>query len=118
MARIAIDLAEDALDGFVINPEKRGVILRPSIVQGLERAVTDGLTLRAFWDACRDAWTQSKRREIRARPFAQLGEGVPSALSGIVEQTVGVREDDDAAVSFDWKLLGHEQLFVFDPPTG
>ncbi|AXL10892.1 sigma-70 family RNA polymerase sigma factor [Microbacterium foliorum] len=118
LARIAIDLAEDALDAFVINPEKRGVILRPSIVQGLERAVTDGVTLRAFWDACRDAWTQSKRREIRARPFAQLGEGVPSALSGIVEQTVGVREGDDAAVSFDWKLLDHEQLFVFDPPTG
>lgn len=118
LARIAIDLAEDALDAIVINPEKRGVVLRPSIVQGLERAVTEGLTLQVFWDVCRDTWTQSKRREVKAKPFAQLGEGVPTALSGIVEQTVGVREDGDAAVSFDWKLLDYEQLFAFDPPTG
>lgn len=117
LARIAIDLAEDGLDAIVINPEKRGVVLRPSIVQGLERAATDGLTLRGFWDACREAWTQSKRREVKAKPFAQLGEGVPTTLSGIVEQTEGAREDD-AAVSFDWKLLDYEQLFAFDPPTG
>ena len=118
LARISIDLSEDALDAIVINPEKRGVVLRPSIVQGLERAATEGLTLRVFWDVCRDAWTQSKRREVKARPFAQMGEGVPTALGGIVEQTVGVREDDDAAVSFDWKLLNHEQLFAFDPRAG
>lgn len=44
LARIAIDLAEDALDAFVINPEKRGVILRPEHRAGLsERSPTGDL---------------------------------------------------------------------------
>lgn len=118
LARIAIDLTDDALAAIAINPEKRGVVFRPSAVQGLERAVTDGLTLRMFWDTCRDVWNASKRRELKARPFAQPGEGAPSALSEIFERSVGVRDDGGVELSFDWKRLEYVQLFTFDPPTG
>lgn len=118
LARIAIDVTADLLRVIAINPEKRGVVLRPEAVQALEQAVTGGLTLRRYFDDCREVLRESKRREIKAKPVARLGGGVPIGLGGIVAQTVGEREDSDVALSFDWAPLDESQLFAFEPPTG
>ena len=118
LARIAIEITDDALDAIVVTPEKTSVVLRPPVIQGLEQAATDGFTLRMFWDVCRGALDDSKRRDLTARPVAPVGAGVPTGLASIVEQTIGVREDGGVSLSFAWRDLEHEQLFAFEPPTG
>lgn len=118
LGRVAIDVTDDALSSIVINPEKTGVVLRADAVQALEQAATDGISLRDFWDTCRSTLYESKRRDLRARPVAQPGEGVPSSIGPIVENSIGTRDDGGVALSFGWRDLKYEQLFAFEPPTG
>jgi len=118
LARVAIDLTDDVLDAVAINPEKRGVVLRPSAVQALESAVNEGFTMRGFWDEARGVLSGSRRRMTGPRPVANVGDGSPSALRAVVEQTVGARDDRDVGISFDWAYMPVGQLFVFEPPTG
>lgn len=118
LARMSIDITDDVLNAVVINPEKRGIVLRPEALQAMVRTATAGLTLRRFWDESREALAESKRRrEVKAKPVAQLGDGVPAGISGIIDRTVGVRASD-VALSFDWRELDYPQLFAFEPPTG
>ncbi|WP_173024311.1 sigma-70 family RNA polymerase sigma factor [Microbacterium oryzae] len=117
LARAVIELAPDALDAVAMNAEKRGVVLRPSALQALERARTDGFSLKAYFDDARDVWRQGQQRELRAQPFAAVGEGAPSGLESLVQKTLGVR-DDAVAISFGWLDLAPGQLYSFEPATG
>src|SRR5690606_17656733 len=100
-----------------MNAEKRGVVLRPSAMQALERARTDGFSLRAYFDDAREIWRRGRQRERRAQPFAAVGEGAPSRRDSLVLTTLGVR-NAAAAVSFDWVELAPGQLYSFEPVTG
>lgn len=117
LARAVIELTPDVLDAVAMNAEKRGVVLRPSAMQALERARTDGFSLRAYFDDAREIWRRGQQREVRAQPFAAVGEGAPSGLESLVQRTLGVR-NDAAAVSFDWVDLAPGQLYSFEPFTG
>jgi RNA polymerase sigma factor (sigma-70 family) len=117
LARAVIELTPDVLDAVAMNAEKRGVVLRPSAMQALERARTDGFSLRAYFDDAREVWRRGQQRESRAQPFAAVGEGAPSGLESLVRKTLGVR-DDAAAISFDWLDLTPQHLYSFEPATG
>ncbi|MEJ6555550.1 sigma-70 family RNA polymerase sigma factor [Microbacterium esteraromaticum] len=118
LARIVLDVGDAALGSVSINPEKRGVVLRPTALSALEGAVSSGFTLRSFWDDARGAWEASRRREMKAQPVAAPGEGAPAALRAIVEQTVGVKDDGTVGISFDWTEMPEGQLFAFEPALG
>jgi len=117
LARAVIDLTPDALGAVVMNAEKRGVLLRPSAMQAIERARTDGFSLKAYLEDAQEAWRRVRRRELRAQPFAAAGEGAPSGLESLAQKTVGIR-DDAPAISFDWIDLDPRQLYSFEPVTG
>lgn len=118
LARVALDLGDEALDSVAINPEKKGVVLRPEALRGLSEAVGAGFTLRTFWDDARETWEQSRRREIKAQTVAAPGAGAPAALRTIVEQTVGVNAEGEVGISFAWMEMPEGQLFAFEPATG
>lgn len=117
LARAAIELTPDVLGAVVMNAEKRGVVLRPSAMQALERARTDDFSLTGYFNDAAEAWRRGRPREFRPLPFAALGEGAPSGLESLVEKTVGVR-DDATAISFGWGDLLPRQLYSFEPLTG
>ncbi|WP_374975020.1 sigma-70 family RNA polymerase sigma factor [Microbacterium trichothecenolyticum] len=117
LARAVIELTSDVLDAVAMNAEKRGVVLRPSAMQALEHARTDGFSLKAYFDDAREVWRRGQQRELRAQPFAAVGEGAPSGLESLVEKTLGVR-DDAPAISFGWVELAPRQLYSFEPLTG
>ncbi|MFL0410882.1 sigma-70 family RNA polymerase sigma factor [Microbacterium paludicola] len=117
LARAVIELTPDILDAVAMNAEKRGVVLRPSAMQALERARTDGFSMRAYFDEAREIWRRGRQRELRAQSFAAAGEGAPSGLEALVQKTLGVR-DDAAAISFGWVDLAPRQLYSFEPVTG
>lgn len=118
LARVALDVGEEALDVVVINPEKRGVVLRPAALQALSEAASSGFTLHSFWEEARGVWDASRRREAKAQPVTAPGEGAPAALRAIVEQTVGVRDDGAVEISFAWMMMPEGQLFAFEPASG
>ena len=117
LARAAIDLSPDVLDAVAMNAEKRGVVLRPSAMQALERARTDGFSLKTYVDDAREVWRRGQQRDLRAQPFASVGDGAPSGLESLLERSLGVR-DNSAAISFDWVSLPPNQLYLFEPVTG
>lgn len=117
LARAVIELTPDVQDAVAMNAEKRGVVLRPSAMQALDRARTDGFSLKAYFDDAQEVWRRGQERELRARPFAGVGDGAPSVLASLVQKTLGVR-DDAATISFDWVDLAPLQLYSFDPTSG
>ncbi|MBD3752083.1 MAG: sigma-70 family RNA polymerase sigma factor [Micrococcales bacterium] len=117
LARAVIDLTPEALDAVAMNAEKRGVVLRPAALQAIERARTDGFSLRSFLDEAREVWRRAHQRDLAPQPFAAAGAGAPDGLAELVESTVGVREDA-AELAFDWAQLEPRQLYAFEPATG
>ncbi|MEX0153486.1 sigma-70 family RNA polymerase sigma factor [Microbacterium sp. LMI1-1-1.1] len=117
LARAMIDLTPDVLNAVAMNAEKRGIVLRPSAMQAIERARIDGFSLKAFFDDAREVWRSGQQRELRAQPFAGLGDGAPSGLGSLVKNTVGVRADAPS-ISFSWVDLAPRQLYSFEPATG
>ncbi|MEJ1155142.1 sigma-70 family RNA polymerase sigma factor [Microbacterium marmarense] len=117
LARAVLELSPDVLDAVAMNAEKRGVVLRPSAMQALERARTDGFSLKAYFDDAREVWRRGQQRELRAQPFAAVGEGAPSGLESLVQTTLGIR-DDAVAISFGWVDLAPRQLYQFEPVAG
>lgn len=116
LARVAVELTEDMLDGVAINPEKRGVVLRPIAIQALESASGDGITFRRFLEDVREVWAGSQQRNAGPRPVAAVGEGAPQGLREHFEDWIGIRHG--AAISFSWAPLEPRQLFGFEPTSG
>ncbi|GAA1938991.1 sigma-70 family RNA polymerase sigma factor [Agromyces allii] len=115
LARIAIDLDEAALAAVAINPEKRGVVLRPDFVNALESAIDGehGTGFRAYLDAARDTLRTANARRLGPKPLTALAGGLPDAVRAAVNEVVGIRPDVIPA-RIRWRVLEEDRLFRFD----
>lgn len=114
LARVAIDLDEAALDAVAINPEKRGVVLRPDFVQALEVAGSvDGTTFRTFLDDARDTLQAANVRRTGPKPITALSEGLTDVACEAVHEILGAR-DDTRPAAIRWRTLEEDRLFAFD----
>ncbi|WP_108249959.1 sigma-70 family RNA polymerase sigma factor [Planctomonas deserti] len=114
LARVAIDLPDGAQRSIVINPEKRGVVLRADFVQALETAVSlEGVNFRQFVTDAAETLRTSNARKVGPKPVTDLDTGLTPVLRDALREGLGVRESV-APASIRWCVLDDERLFKFD----
>ena len=115
LARAVIELDESLLDAVAINPEKRGVVLRPDFVHALEVGVAaDGTTFRAFLEEARNVFrVANSRRPTGPQPVTPPGSGLPRVAVAEIHESLGVRDGEDP-VHVGWVGLGEERLFLYE----
>ena len=114
LARVIINVSPDLLGALKMNPEKRGVILRPNLLQAIDTASSqDGTTFRSYLDAARATIKQSNSRKPSVKPVTAVEFGLPDAVTATLTQTLRTREDTRAA-AIRWRVLDEDRLFVFD----
>jgi RNA polymerase sigma factor (sigma-70 family) len=116
LARVAIELSEAVLKSVAINPEKRGVVLRPDFVAAIDTAISyDGrTTFRGYLDDAREVMQQANVRQAAGpRPVTELGVGFAPETVEDAGTLLGFRTDR-AAASVGWRVLEDDRLFHFD----
>lgn len=117
LARAVVDLNADALTAVAINPEKRGVHLRPVAVNAIEVAASSEFSMRAYWRDARALWQRSQQRDNTPPPVAPIGDHFPTRVANIVQAAFSTR-GDAPSISFDWSPLPIDQLYSFDLNSG
>lgn len=114
LARVAIELSDASERSIVINPEKRGVVLRADFVQALEYAASsEGVTFRRFLRDAVETLRASNTRKAGPKPVTDLDAGLTPLVRDALRAAVGVRESV-APASIRWCLLDDDRLFRFD----
>lgn len=114
LARVAVDVAVEALGAVRINPEKHGVVLTADGVHAVERAVAeDGQGFRSFLTAAKEVFRLGSKRERGPKPVARIAEGLPQAVIGAMDEEFGFR-DDGNNLRVLWKPLGRGRLFELE----
>jgi RNA polymerase sigma factor (sigma-70 family) len=115
LARAVVELTPDLLADVTMNPEKRGVLLRPALVHAIEGAVdgTGDVTFHAYLDDARQIMQVTNKREARIKPVTPAGHGLSDAVAFSVSEQLGHRTDALPA-SIKWRTLEEGRLFQFD----
>ncbi|MCU0114876.1 sigma-70 family RNA polymerase sigma factor [Curtobacterium poinsettiae] len=117
LARAVVDLNAEAMTAVAINPEKRGVYLRPVAVNAIELAASSDFSLHSYWRDARALWQRSQQRDNTPPPVAPIGDHFPTNVAKIVQTAFSTRVDSPP-ISFDWSLLPLDQLYSFDLKSG
>jgi RNA polymerase sigma factor (sigma-70 family) len=116
LARVAVELTDDALTAFRINPEKNGVVVTADGVHAIEQATAPGSRdFRSFLAAARDTFRVGTQRDRGPKPVARIAEGLPQAVIGAMDEEFGFR-DGGPNLKVLWKPLGRGRLFELDHP--
>lgn len=114
LARVVIDVSPELLGALKMNPEKRGVILRPNFLQAIESASSgDGTTFRSYLEAAQATIQQSNSRQSSVKPVTAVDFGLPDSVTEALSQTLRTREDIRPS-SIRWRVLDEDRLFRFD----
>jgi RNA polymerase sigma factor (sigma-70 family) len=117
LARVRLDLTPALLRHVTINPEKKGVILRPEFVRAIEEARSDSdLTFGVYLRSAREALKVANARRRELKPVAPVREGLSESVLNTIERTLGVREGDRPA-RIAWKALDEDRIFSLDLST-
>ncbi|MBH0097616.1 sigma-70 family RNA polymerase sigma factor [Salinibacterium sp. NSLL150] len=114
LARVSIDISKEMLSAIAINPEKRGVVLRPEFMHALEAAIADDETdFRQYLEHARETMQAANVRRVGPKPITALGAGLSDATRSLVQEMLVSRDDSEPA-SIRWRVLDDDRLFQFD----
>src|SRR5690606_9923391 len=93
LARVSIDLDQTLLGAVALNPEKRGVVLRPDFIQALESAsADDGTTFRQFLEHARETTQAANTRRTGPKPITSISNGLSEQAREAVHEILGTRD--------------------------
>lgn len=115
LARAVIELTPELLADVTMNPEKRGVLLRPALVHAIEGAVdaTGDISFHGYLDEARQIMQVANKREVRIKPVTPVAQGLSETVASTMEKRLGHRADARPA-SIKWRTLEEGRLFRFD----
>jgi RNA polymerase sigma factor (sigma-70 family) len=115
LARAVIELTPELLADVTMNPEKRGVLLRPALVHAIEGAAdaTGVISFHGYLEEARQLMQIANKREVRIKPITPLAQGLSKAVVSSMEEHLGHRADARPA-SIKWRTLEEGRLYRFD----
>jgi RNA polymerase sigma factor (sigma-70 family) len=116
LARASVEIGDQLLAAVAINPEKRGVVLRPDFLAGLEGASSEdgSTTFRSFLVDAREAMQAANTRQAPGpKPVTPLGTGFSASAREGVQDVLGFR-GGNSPVDVRWRVLDSDRLFELD----
>ncbi|MBO3746185.1 ATP-binding protein [Streptosporangiaceae bacterium NEAU-GS5] len=114
LARVAVEIDDDVLRLFTMNPEKSKVNVGPEFTQLAEHSkAEDGTTFHDYLEAAEETYTDSRKRSHERRKMAPLGKGIAPELRRAIEREVPFDEDLEP-IDIRWKPFPNEDFFAID----
>ncbi len=115
LARIALELPDNASSVFSLTVKKDGVHVTPAFTLGVENAVDPtGATFRAYLAAAEEAYRDGASRSTVERPrFVEPGKGFDPRVKRAVCEELPIRQGEDP-VRIQWSQLPEDQFFDLD----
>ncbi|MCY7287962.1 MAG: sigma-70 family RNA polymerase sigma factor [Cryobacterium sp.] len=114
LARVVINVSPELLGSLKMNPEKRGVILRPNLLQAIETASSEGgTTFRSYLETAQATVQQSNSQRPSVKPVTAVEFGLPGDVTEALTHTLRTREDTRPS-AIRWRVIDEDRLFRFD----
>lgn len=118
LARVVVDIDDDILGLFQMNPEKSRVITGPDFTSLAESArAGDGSSLADYLQDAEQAYRKSRRRSRARKPMIPPGKGFPPRLRGVIEDEIPVIPGRDG-LHVKWRRFDNDSFFDVDRTAG
>ncbi|KAB2340886.1 ATP-binding protein [Actinomadura rudentiformis] len=115
LARVAIDLDDDVIGLFRMNPEKSRVIVGPDFTHLAEKAVAeDGTTFAQYLEDAEQAFRESNKRTRERRKMIPPGKGFAPGLRRAIADEVPFTDESDEPIGIRWKQFDGDDFFEVD----
>lgn len=112
LARVAVDIDEDVLRLFTMNPEKSRIIVGPEFTHLAERAIAeDGTTFATYFEDVEQEFRHSRKRNHARRTMFPPGKGFAPGIRREIENEVPLIED--RPIDIRWKKFDADRLDFF-----
>ncbi|GAA3118906.1 hypothetical protein GCM10010466_07240 [Planomonospora alba] len=114
LARVAVEIDDDIVGLFTMNPEKSRVNVGPQFTRLAEQAIAeDGTTFADYLKAAEQVFRESRKRSNERRKMAPLGKGIAPELRKAIEREIPFAEDEDP-IDIRWKRFPDASFFEVD----
>jgi hypothetical protein len=116
LARVAVDIDDDAVGLFQMNPEKSRVITGPDFSNLAEQATAeDGTTFAAYLVEAEQTYRRSRQRSRSRKAMIHPGKGFTPRLRAVIEDEIPVI-DGEERISIRWRRFDSDLYFEVDRP--
>ncbi|WP_405404916.1 ATP-binding protein [Streptomyces sp. NBC_01104] len=114
LARVEIDIEDDTIGLFKMNPEKSKVSVGPQFSYLCEEAcAADDTTLADYLQVAETVFRDSKKRTMRRRRMIPPGRGFTPSLKEAINLEIPLLEDQDP-INIRWTPFADESFFRID----
>ncbi|RAJ82824.1 histidine kinase/DNA gyrase B/HSP90-like ATPase [Streptomyces sp. PsTaAH-137] len=114
LARVEIDIEDDTIGLFRMNPEKSKVSAGPKFSYLCEEArAEDSTTLANYLQAAETAFRDSRRRKMQRKRMIAPGRGLAPYLKKAIEREIPILENEDS-IDIRWTPFANEFFFRVD----
>nr|BFE83838.1 hypothetical protein GCM10020093_064390 [Planobispora longispora] len=114
LARVEVEIDDDVVGLFTMNPEKSRVNVGPEFTQLAEHATAeDGTTFVDYLAAAEQTFRESRKRTNERRKMAPLGKGIAPDLRKAIEREIPFDEDEEP-IDIRWKRFPDDDFFEID----
>ncbi|MFI9559096.1 ATP-binding protein [Nonomuraea endophytica] len=114
LARVEVEIDDDIVRMFAMNPEKSKVNVGPEFTQLAENAkAEDGTSFHDYLNAAEETFRQSGKRNTGRRKMAPLGKGMAPELRKAIEREIPIDEDAEP-IDLRWKRFTNHDFFEID----
>ncbi|GAB4061395.1 ATP-binding protein [Catellatospora paridis] len=114
LARVAIDIDDDVVGLFRMNPEKSRVVVGPEFGRIAESAAAeDGTNFGRYLADAEQSFTESRQRSRTRAKMIPPGKGFDPALKRAIEDEIPLRTDE-APISVKWRRFDDDTFFDID----
>lgn len=114
LARVEIDIEDDAIGLFKMNPEKSKVSVGTKFAYLCEEArAEDETTLAEYLQVAETAFRDSRKRTMQRKRMIPPGRGLPPSLKKAIEREIPLLEDEES-INIRWTAFVDESFFRID----
>ncbi|MEU6154299.1 ATP-binding protein [Actinosynnema sp. NPDC047251] len=114
LARVEVDIDNDVVGLFQMNPEKSRVNVGPEFARLAASARSaDGLGLDEYFDLAEAVYTESRKRTAKRTPMVYPGSGLPPRIRDTIKREIPERAGEDP-VDIRWDTFTDDLLFHVD----
>ncbi|MEV2247593.1 ATP-binding protein [Streptomyces sp. NPDC049970] len=114
LARVEIDIEDDAIGLFKMNPEKSKVSVGAKFAYLCEEArAEDQTTLAEYLKVAETAFRDSRKRTMQRKRMIPPGRGLSPPLKKAIEREIPLLEDEES-INIRWAAFADESFFRID----
>lgn len=114
LARVEVEVEDDIVGLFRMNPEKSKVLVGPEFARVCESArSTHGVSLSGYFDIAEQVFRKSRERSRARKSMIQAGTGFPPRVRSVLHNEIPMIHGEDP-IDIRWQRFSDQSFFHID----